>query len=140
MLPFLPTIRGLFRYRRRHWVKPHPICRLSSSWANQFSLAPAQTSGSGRTPTLDQFQGFSSKKSWWLLSFCRYDLEQSQTWLSILAGRVAGLGLSPWTPLIHSPRIRWGGSSGRIRPYSVLPQRSQTVDKSPDRIAGARTR
>ena len=140
MLPLLPTMQEPFRYCRRHWVKPHPICRLFSSWADQFPLAPAQTSGSGRTLTLDWFQGFSLKESRWLPSFCRHDLEQSQTWLSISARRGAGLGLSPWTPSIHSPRIRWGGSSGRIQPYSVLPQKSQTVDKSPDGTAGARTR
>ena len=64
MLPLLPIMQGPFRYRRRHWVKPHPICRLFSSWADQFPLAPAQTSGSGRTLTLDQFQGFSLKESW----------------------------------------------------------------------------
>ena len=53
MLPLLPTMRGPFQYRRRHWVKPHPICRLFSSWADQFPLALAQTLGSGRTLTLD---------------------------------------------------------------------------------------
>ena len=140
MLPLLPIMQGLFRYRRRHWVKPHPICRLFSSWADQFLLALAQTSESGRTLTLDRFQGFSLKESRWLPSFRRHDLEQSQTWLSVSAGRDAGLGLSSWTPPIHSPRIWWGGSSGRIRPYSILPRRSQTVDKSLDGTAGARTR
>ena len=69
MLPLLPTMQGPFRYRRRHWVKPYPICRLFSSWADQFPLAPAQMSGSSRTLTLDQFQGFSSKESRWLPSF-----------------------------------------------------------------------
>ena len=140
MLPLLPTMQGLIWYCRHHWVKTHPICRLFSLCVDQFPLVLAQMSRSGRTLTLDQFQGFSSKESWWLLSFCQHDLEQSQMWLSFLAEWDAGLGLSPWTPPIHSPRIRWGESSGRIRPYSVLPQRSQTVDKSPDGTAGARTR
>ena len=53
MLPLLPTMQGLFRYRRRHWVKPHLICHLFSLWTDQFPLAPAQTSESGRTLTLD---------------------------------------------------------------------------------------
>ena len=75
MLPLLPTMRGPFRHRRRHWVKPHPICRLFSSWADQFPLALAQTSGSGRTLTLDWFQGFSSKESRWLPSFRQHNLE-----------------------------------------------------------------
>ena len=75
----LLTMQGLFRYRRRHRVKPYPICHFFSLWADQFLLAPAQTSGSGRTLTLNQFQGFSLKESRWLQSFRQHDLEQSQT-------------------------------------------------------------
>ena len=63
MLPLLLTMQGLFRYRRYYWVKSHPICRFFSLWADQFPLALAQTSGSGRTLTLDRFQGFFSKES-----------------------------------------------------------------------------
>ena len=55
MLPLLPTMQEPFRYRRRHWVKLHPICCFFSLWADQFPLAPAQTSGSDRTLTLDRF-------------------------------------------------------------------------------------
>ena len=63
MLLLLPIMQGPFQYRQCHWVKTHLICRLFSSWADQFQLAPAQTLGSGKTLTLDQFQGFSSKES-----------------------------------------------------------------------------
>ena len=124
VLPLLPIMQGPFRYRRHHLVKPHPICRLFSSWVDQFPLVLAQTSGSGRTLILNRFQGFSSKESHWLLSFCQHNLKQSQTWLSVSAERGAGLGLSPWTPPIYSSRIRWRGSSRRIWTYSVLLQRS----------------
>ena len=122
MLLLLPTMQVSFRYCQRHWVKPHPIYHLFSLWADQFPLAPARMLGSGRTLTLDWFQSFLLKESRWLPSFCQHDLEQSQTWLSVSAKRVARLGFSPWTPPIHSPRIRWGESFRRIRPYSVLPQ------------------
>ena len=75
MLPLLPIMQGPFRYYRCHWVKPHSICCFFSLWADQFPLAPAQMSGSGRTLTLNRFQGFSSKESWWLPSFRRHDLK-----------------------------------------------------------------
>ena len=64
MLPLLPKLQGLFRYRRCHRVKPHLFCHLFSLCADQFPLASAQTLGSGRTFTLDRFQVFSSKESW----------------------------------------------------------------------------
>ena len=63
MLPLLATMQGLFRYRRRYWVKPHSICCLFSSLTDQFPLVPAQLSRSSRTLTLDWFQGFSLKES-----------------------------------------------------------------------------
>ena len=79
MLPLLPIMQGPFWYRRRHWIKPHPICRHFSLCVDQFLLVPEQTSESGRTLTLDRFQDFFLKEFRWLPSFHWHDLEQSQT-------------------------------------------------------------
>ena len=105
ILLLLATILGLFWYCQHHYVKLHPIYRLFSLLADQFLLAAAQTLGKGRTLTRDQFQGFSSKESWWLPSFCRHKLEPNQTWLSVWVKKSARLGFSLWTPSIYFLRI-----------------------------------
>ena len=132
VLSFLSVVWRPFRYRRRHWVKSYPICRLFSSWADQFPLVPAHTSGSDKTLDLAQVQGFSSKKPWRLQNFRRHNLEQSQTGVSVSGWRDAGLGLSPWAPAVHPSRIWWGGSSRGVWPYSILSWRTQALDQDSD--------
>ena len=75
ILPALQIIQRSFRYRWHYWLKSHPICCFFSLYLDKFPLAPVQTSGTDRNLTLDWFLGFSSRKSWWLLNFCRHNLE-----------------------------------------------------------------
>ena len=62
ILPLLLIKQGSFRYCWYYWVKLYPICHLFSLWADQFLLAPTQILETGRTITLNQFQGFFLKK------------------------------------------------------------------------------
>ena len=61
MLPLLLTMQELFRYRWRHWVKPHPICHFFSLWRISFHWHQYKCRGYiGPLPWID-FKAFLQK-------------------------------------------------------------------------------